>query len=64
MNTYYFAPLYDVLLQPFIHKMRLKTATIANSLKVNTAIDLCCGTGHQLKYLRKAGIDAEGVDLN
>lgn len=64
MNEYYFAPVYDVLLHPFIHKLRKRVAQLAKHYQAKSVIDMCCGTGHQIKYLNSANIDATGVDLN
>lgn len=64
MNEYFFAPIYDLLLHPFIHQLRKRVAQLAKHYQAKTVIDMCCGTGHQLKYLNAANIDATGVDLN
>jgi ubiquinone/menaquinone biosynthesis C-methylase UbiE len=64
MNEYYFAPVYDFLLQPFIHHMRKQVVHTAQKYRAEKVIDMCCGTGHQLRYLQRAGINASGVDLN
>lgn len=64
MNEYYFAPVYDFLLQPFIHKLRKTVVDLAIKYRSKKVIDMCCGTGHQLKYLRNAGIETTGVDIN
>ncbi|MCF8331198.1 MAG: class I SAM-dependent methyltransferase [Bacteroidales bacterium] len=64
MNEYYFAPVYDFLLQPFIHQLRRSVVAMVLKHKSEKVIDMCCGTGHQLKYLENAGIKSVGVDLN
>lgn len=64
MNEYYFAPVYDFLLQPFIHHMRQKIVSTAQKYQAQSVVDMCCGTGHQLRYLQRSGIKASGLDLN
>lgn len=64
MNEYYFAPVYDFLLHPFVNHLRQKVVQTAQKYQAESILDMCCGTGHQLKYFSKAGISAEGVDLN
>ena len=39
-------------------------AKILKKYKVNTVLDLTCGTGSQAFYLSKHGYDAVGVDIN
>ena len=56
---------YDLLLTPFLLGMRKQVLAIADSLKPDKIIDLCCGTGHQLKMLRKNGHEnVNCVDLS
>ena len=64
MNEYKFAPVYDFFLSPYITKIRRKVVEISHNYGFNTILDVCCGTGHQVKLLRKHGFDATGVDLN
>lgn len=60
-----FASVYDILLYPVLHKIRLKTADIISRLKPAQIIDLCCGTGNQLKYLKQKGFEnIDGVDIS
>jgi len=60
-----FAGVYDSLLYPFLHSIRVKTTRVALDLKPNSIIDICCGTGNQLKYLRDHGFkNIKGVDIS
>ncbi|MBN1410586.1 MAG: class I SAM-dependent methyltransferase [Spirochaetales bacterium] len=58
------AHLYDFLLFPFIHPIRKKLLSIADNYKYLKILDVCCGTGNQLKYLKSKGFDAIGIDLS
>jgi len=60
-----FAGVYDFLLFPVLHQIRLKTAKVVSQLNPEQIIDLCCGTGNQLKYLKRKGFEnIEGVDIS
>ena len=54
--------LYDLLLFPFLNKIRKLTARIILQLNPNNVIDICCGTGNQLKFLTNSGINLMGID--
>jgi ubiquinone/menaquinone biosynthesis C-methylase UbiE len=58
------APLYDVLLYPFVRNIRRDILKTAIRLQPEKVIDVCCGTGDQLKRLKRYGIDAVGIDLS
>ncbi len=64
MNEYKFAPVYDFILSPYISRIRHKVLSISHEYKFESILDVCCGTGNQVKLLRKHGFDATGVDLN
>lgn len=66
MNEYsLMAGIYDLLLAPFLRGMRNRVIEISKSLKPETILDLCCGTGNQLKLLSKAGLkNLTGIDLS
>jgi demethylmenaquinone methyltransferase/2-methoxy-6-polyprenyl-1,4-benzoquinol methylase len=64
MNEYKFAPVYDLILSPYITKVRRKVLNISQEYKFRSILDVCCGTGNQVKLLCKNGFDATGVDLN
>jgi demethylmenaquinone methyltransferase/2-methoxy-6-polyprenyl-1,4-benzoquinol methylase len=59
------AKIYDKILFPAMHRIRKNTVKAAKNLQTKKIIDLCCGTGNQLKYFKKAGFtDIYGVDLS
>lgn len=64
MGEYTIAPVYDILLYPFVHKLRLKLLDICMEQGYDSILDVCCGTGRQLKMLRKQGFQVRGVDLS
>lgn len=45
-----------------IHKTRMKVNDVVISLNPQSIVDICCGTGTQLKMLVERGYDAIGVD--
>ena len=60
-----FAWLYDFILHSAIHKVRKKIAEIIDQNQPERIIDICCGTGNQLKYLHKKGYkNLSGVDIS
>jgi demethylmenaquinone methyltransferase/2-methoxy-6-polyprenyl-1,4-benzoquinol methylase len=61
---YTIAPLYDLLLFPFVRPLRRRIIRIAEERGYQTVIDLCCGTGDQLKLLRRRGFQVAGVDIS
>jgi demethylmenaquinone methyltransferase/2-methoxy-6-polyprenyl-1,4-benzoquinol methylase len=60
----FIAPLYDVLLYPFVRNIRRDILKAAVRLQPQKVIDVCCGTGDQLRRLKQYGIDAVGIDLS
>ena len=58
------APLYDVLLYPFVRNIRRDILKTVVHLRPRKVIDVCCGTGDQLRRLKRYGIDAVGIDLS
>jgi len=64
MGEYAIAPVYDILLYPFVHKLRLRLLDICNEEGYDSILDVCCGTGRQLKILRQHGFNVRGVDLS
>lgn len=65
MNEYkYLASLYDVVLYPFVRSVRRDILKIVMRLRPRKVIDICCGTGNQLRLLKQHGIDAVGIDLS
>lgn len=60
-----FAWLYDFFLHSVIHKVRKKVTEIIDQYGADRIIDICCGTGSQLKYLHKRGYkNITGVDIS
>ena len=65
MNEYkLMAPLYDVVLYPFVHQIRRHVLRIVRQLRPQKILDVCCGTGDQLRMLKRHGIEAVGIDLS
>jgi len=64
MGEYAIAPVYDIVLYPFVHSLRLKLLDICIQQNYSSILDVCCGTGRQLKMLRKHGFHVQGVDLS
>ncbi len=59
------ARVYDPVLGPFIKGIRKRVALEIKRLGARRVIDLCCGTGHQLSYLKDKNFDeVVGVDLS
>ncbi|MBS3775537.1 MAG: methyltransferase domain-containing protein [Bacteroidales bacterium] len=60
-----FARIYDPVLYGVLHKIRKKVVELAQSYNPSTIIDICCGTGNQLKYLKKSGFhNVTGIDIS
>jgi len=64
MAEYSIAPLYDLLLHPFVHSLRQKLLKLCIEQNYSSILDVCCGTGRQLKMLHKHGFEVYGVDLS
>ena len=64
MANYAVAKFYDFLLHPFLNKIRKKTAKIIIQINPKSVIDICCGTGNQLEYLKNTDIKLTGIDLS
>jgi len=60
----YSARIYDRLLSPFISPIRRRVLALVKKHKYSTVLDVCCGTGDQLKLLKAHGFNGEGVDLS
>ncbi len=60
----YSAKIYDRLLGPFIRPIRSRVLALVKKYKYRSILDVCCGTGDQLKLLGKHGFNAEGIDLS
>lgn len=66
MDEYsFFARIYDPFLYLVLHKIRKQVVEIVKHYKPHSIIDICCGTGNQLKYLKKQGFNnITGVDIS
>ncbi len=60
----YSAKFYDRLLYPFIRAIRLRVIRVVKKYKYKTILDVCCGTGDQLKLLQTHGFEGEGIDIS
>jgi len=60
----YSAKFYDPLLFPFIRPIRNKVIALIQQYRYRSILDVCCGTGDQLKLLKQHGFDGEGIDLS
>jgi demethylmenaquinone methyltransferase/2-methoxy-6-polyprenyl-1,4-benzoquinol methylase len=60
----YSAKFYDPLLFPFIRPIRNKVIAVVKKYHYRSILDVCCGTGDQLKLLKAHGFDGEGIDLS
>jgi ubiquinone/menaquinone biosynthesis C-methylase UbiE len=60
----FIAPVYDILLFPFLRNIRYQVLKIVTELKPERIIDVCCGTGSQLRLLKKNGFHGVGIDLS
>ncbi len=63
-DEYKSAKYYDKFLHLFVWRIRKKILQIVIFNKYKTILDVCCGTGNQLKLLKKHGIEGSGVDLS
>ncbi len=61
---HYSARFYDTILSPFITPIRRRVISLVQKYRYRAILDVCCGTGDQLKLLKKHGFDAEGVDIS
>lgn len=64
MSEYTIAPIYDLVLFPFVRTVRRTILDLCEEESYNNILDVCCGTGDQLKLLRKHGFRVHGVDLS
>jgi ubiquinone/menaquinone biosynthesis C-methylase UbiE len=64
MEAYRYARIYDPLLFPFVRPIRKKVVSLVEERRYKKILDVCCGTGDQLKRLKRHGFDAQGIDLS
>ncbi len=60
----YSAKVYDQILFPFIRPIRNKVISLVKEYQYKSILDVCCGTGDQLKLLKEEGFEGEGIDLS
>jgi len=60
----YSAKFYDGILFPFIRPIRNKVIELVKQYRYKSLLDVCCGTGDQLKLLKQHGYDGEGIDIS
>lgn len=61
----FLARIYDKVLHVPVRNIRRSVAEAIKNAEAKKVIDLCCGTGNQITYLKKAGIEqAIGVDIS
>lgn len=64
LPDYFFARIYDPIVDPYLRKVRHKVLELARGFNSKSVLDVCCGTGNQLKLLKKNGFEVTGVDLS
>jgi demethylmenaquinone methyltransferase/2-methoxy-6-polyprenyl-1,4-benzoquinol methylase len=60
----YSAKIYDPILFPFIRPIRNKVISLVKKYQYESILDVCCGTGDQLKLLKEQGFEGQGIDLS
>lgn len=63
-DEYKSAKYYDKFLHLFVRRIRIKVLQIIKKNQYKNILDVCCGTGNQLKILKKHGIEGTGIDLS
>jgi demethylmenaquinone methyltransferase/2-methoxy-6-polyprenyl-1,4-benzoquinol methylase len=63
-DEYKSAKYYDKFLHLFVRHIRKRILNIVKKNQYEKILDVCCGTGNQLKILKKHGIDGTGIDLS
>lgn len=60
-----FSKIYDTAFYPFLHGIRKRIALQIIDSKPKSIIDMCCGTGNQIKYLKKLpDTQIVGIDIS
>lgn len=62
MESYWFARIYDPLVEPVLTGLREDLTELLVNLKIENILDVGCGTGSQLRRLATKGIRCTGVD--
>ncbi|NHZ85385.1 MAG: methyltransferase domain-containing protein [Planctomycetia bacterium] len=63
-DEYKSAKYYDKFLYLFVRRIRNKILKIVKENQYKNILDVCCGTGNQLKLLKKHRVDGVGIDLS
>lgn len=58
------APIYDGILYPFMRGIRLDVLGMVQRTDPGRVIDVCCGTGDQLRLFRRNHVNALGIDYS
>lgn len=56
--------IYDGLLGPLLRGIRRRVAGMVRAAGTGPCLDVCCGTGRQVRMLREGGVAALGLDLS
>lgn len=63
--SFLFSRIYDTAFYPFLHGIRKRIAFEIVEAKPKSIIDMCCGTGNQIKYLKKIkNTNIIGIDIS
>ncbi len=49
--------MYDILIEPLVRNLRIDIAKEIRRFGCERVLDMCCGTGSQLKYINGYGVD-------
>jgi demethylmenaquinone methyltransferase/2-methoxy-6-polyprenyl-1,4-benzoquinol methylase len=65
MEAYHYsAKFYDPLISSLIRPIRKRIVSIVKHYRYERILDVCCGTGDQLRLLAQEGFRGEGIDLS
>lgn len=62
MESYWFARIYDPLVEPVLNGLRESLTESLVNLKITNILDVGCGTGSQLRRLADSGVQCTGID--
>lgn len=63
--NYFFSNIYDALFFLFLHSIRKRVALEISLYNPHNIIDMCCGTGNQIKYLKNLpNVNIVGIDIS
>ncbi|MFO7790434.1 MAG: class I SAM-dependent methyltransferase [Bacteroidales bacterium] len=62
---FWFSRFYDIVFYPFLHGIRKRIAVEIIAAKPKALIDMCCGTGNQIRYLKSLiNTETVGIDIS